>query len=189
MPRVWLACLCVGRRLPAFNSWDLDEAGSRNNFPGTQRQRPCARAAAHVAVPAAARAVRRVGRRPAGGEARRGKRAARAGACLPAGPGASSLTHSQGWRSAEKEVSCGLQSTPSLSRSRPTPMVSFSIHRPTRPGRWIAPAQKERRSSPSQRVVIGGNECADVPGRGRPGQREYIAKGWLVCPAIIDARW
>jgi hypothetical protein len=95
MPRVWLACLCVGRRLPAFNSWDLDEAGSRNNFPGTQRQRPCARAAAHVAVPAAARAVRRVGRRPAGGEARRGKRAARAGACLPAGPGASSVvTHS-----------------------------------------------------------------------------------------------
>jgi hypothetical protein len=115
-------------------------------------------------------------------EGRRGEASARPGRAPVSRPAParrqSSLTHSQGWRSAEKEVSCGLQSTPSLSRSRPT-----------RPGRWIAPAQKERRSSPSQRVVIGGNECADVPGRGRPGQREYIAKGWLVCPAIIDARW
>lgn len=50
--------------------------------------------------------------------------------------------------------------------------------------------QHKRRGDPLRRSEwwLGGNECADVPGRGRPRQREYIAKGWLVCRAIIDAR-
>lgn len=171
-----IACLCVGRRLLAFNSWDLDEAGSRNNFPGTQRKctRASGRAAAHVAVPAAARAVRRVGRRPAGGEA-----SARPGRALVSRR--VDVATPRGGEAPKRRCHVG---------SRPTPMVFFSMHRHVLAddGRSIAPAQKERGSSPSQRVVIGGNECADVPGRGRPRQREYIAKGWLVCRAIIDAR-
>lgn len=142
-----IACLCVGRRLPAFNSWDLDEAGSRNNFPGTQRKctRASGRAAAHVAVPAAARAVRRVGRRPAGGEA--GEASARPGRALVSRR--VDVATPRGGEAPKRRCHVG---------SRPTPMVFFSMHRRVLAddGRSIAPTQKGRGSPPSQRVVIGG---------------------------------